>query len=280
VTLPADISRSKMLDAVVDDELRAGGDRRWLATLVAPIGGHPIAADSTVTATPGNFRICSPSIPGPASNEVLLTRSDDANTLIDTTIAEDRAHGSGTKWCVGSFTRPSTIAALLADRRFESWGARGMACDPAATQLAVPESVHVAASGALDDVIAATTHDGFESPDTLRGPITAGLRRAPADVERRWFLARLDGRPAGSASTLIMSLDGHRYAYLGGASVLPSFRGRGVYRALVGARLRELASQGIELAVTQAREATSAPRLEHLGFETVLSFDCFYRPFV
>jgi hypothetical protein len=46
-------------------------------------------------------------------------------------------------------------------------------------------------------------------------------------------------------------------------------RGRGVYRALVVARLGALASRGIPLAVTYAREASSAPMLEHMGWETV-----------
>ena len=42
---------------------------------------------------------------------------------------------------------------------------------------------------------------------------------------------------------------------------------KGVYRALLDARLTRAARLGITLATTQAREATSAPILEALGFE-------------
>jgi hypothetical protein len=38
-----------------------------------------------------------------------------------------------------------------------------------------------------------------------------------------------------------------------------------------GARLAFLRERGIEYAVTNASEATSAPMLEHLGFETLFS---------
>lgn len=58
------------------------------------------------------------------------------------------------------------------------------------------------------------------------------------------------------------------YGYLVGAVILEKFRGLGAYRALVQARLKDLASLEIPFAVTMAREATSAPILEKLGAET------------
>lgn len=64
------------------------------------------------------------------------------------------------------------------------------------------------------------------------------------------------------------------YGYLVGTAVTESARGRGVYRALVAARLAFLRERGIEYAVTQARESTSAPILEHLGFETLFEGRC------
>jgi hypothetical protein len=59
--------------------------------------------------------------------------------------------------------------------------------------------------------------------------------------------------------------------------VLPAARGRGAYRALVAARLAFLRARHVEYAVTQAREATSAPMLEHLGFETLFRSTCWRR---
>jgi hypothetical protein len=57
--------------------------------------------------------------------------------------------------------------------------------------------------------------------------------------------------------------------YLVGGNVLEPYRGRGIYRALIDVRLRDIAARGFTLATTQAREATSAPILERLGFETL-----------
>ena len=85
------------------------------------------------------------------------------------------------------------------------------------------------------------------------------------------FLARAGGVPAGVAGVALLP----RSAYLMGAVVLRAFRGRGIYRALIAARLAAAAARGIPIATTQAREDTSAPRLERLGFETVCRYPVF-----
>ncbi|HZI05184.1 MAG TPA: GNAT family N-acetyltransferase, partial [Archangium sp.] len=60
-----------------------------------------------------------------------------------------------------------------------------------------------------------------------------------------------------------------------GGVVLPAFRGRGLYRALVTARLRYAAEREIPFATSHARANTSAPLLERLGFETLCRFPVF-----
>ena len=90
----------------------------------------------------------------------------------------------------------------------------------------------------------------------------------------RMFLARVDGEPAGAASYVAFP----RAAYLLGAVVLEPFRRRGVYRALVGARLAEARGREIELATTMARIDTSAPLLAKLGFVEVCRFTTSIRP--
>jgi ribosomal protein S18 acetylase RimI-like enzyme len=93
----------------------------------------------------------------------------------------------------------------------------------------------------------------------------------PARRERL-FLARWNGAPAGTAGYVAFP----RSAYLLGAVVLPRFRGRGLYRALARARLADARGRGLELATCHAREATSAPILERLGFATIRRFAIYF----
>ena len=78
-------------------------------------------------------------------------------------------------------------------------------------------------------------------------------------------MARVDGAIVGTAGFVVKP----QSAYLVGGNVLPRYRGRGLYRALVDHRIERIRAMGIRLATTQARESTSAPILEALGFETV-----------
>ncbi len=87
------------------------------------------------------------------------------------------------------------------------------------------------------------------------------------------FAARLDGQVVGTSALVLRG----SYAYLLATQVLGTARGQGVYRALVQTRLSFLEERGISYAVTQAREATSAPMLEHLGFETPFRSHCWLR---
>jgi GNAT superfamily N-acetyltransferase len=85
------------------------------------------------------------------------------------------------------------------------------------------------------------------------------------------FIARHEGTAAAIGSYVALE----RSAYLNGGVVLPAFRGRGLYRALVHARLRDAHARGLALATSVARAETSAPILASLGFETVCSFTFF-----
>ena len=104
-------------------------------------------------------------------------------------------------------------------------------------------------------------------------PLDTLHRRMLADPARRnqLFVARHEGVAAAVAA--YVALD--RSAYLIGAVVLPAWRGHGLYRALVNARLRHAEARGLSLATSVARAATSAPILARLGFETVCSIAVF-----
>lgn len=75
-------------------------------------------------------------------------------------------------------------------------------------------------------------------------------------------VAYLDGTPVAVAGVEIA--DG--VARLWGGAVREAYRGRGVYRALVAARLTYAAERGATMALAQGRITTSSPILKRLGF--------------
>jgi GNAT superfamily N-acetyltransferase len=80
------------------------------------------------------------------------------------------------------------------------------------------------------------------------------------------FLAEADGRPV-SAAWLVFR-PGTDFAGLWGGSTLAPWRGRGIYRALVGVRARLAAARGVRFLQVDASK-DSAPVLRRMGFEAV-----------
>lgn len=159
------------------------------------------------------------------------------------------------KWCVWPWSQPGDLAMRLQRRGFQPSWARGMTHTTggpgAALQVDVDPPIDLASS---------VWAEGWGEPvDLVRRDLMALM-----GSDHRLFLAWVDGMPAGIGA--YRELEGA--AYLHGSVVLERFRGRGAYRALVAARLQHLALQGIPLAVTHAREATSAPLLTRQGWVT------------
>ena len=77
------------------------------------------------------------------------------------------------------------------------------------------------------------------------------------------LLAHFEGRPAGAAG--LTMADGT--ARLWGGAVVPSARRRGVYRALLAARLEYAVAHGATMALVKGRVETSGPILRRTGFE-------------
>ncbi len=75
-------------------------------------------------------------------------------------------------------------------------------------------------------------------------------------------VAYVDGRPVGSGGISVVGADGR----LWGGAVLPEARGRGVYRAVLAARLRYAVEHGADLAIVKGRVRTSGPILRRAGF--------------
>ena len=94
-----------------------------------------------------------------------------------------------------------------------------------------------------------------------RPPSDADIDRSFAGLTPGCFVGYWEGTPAGAGGYTITG----GVARLWGAGVVPAFRGRGVYRALVRARLAQAAGRGATLALVHA-EPTSSPVLRRLGF--------------
>jgi GNAT superfamily N-acetyltransferase len=239
------------------------GERKLRAAMLGPKGCHLLRADTRVVERPGWYQLITPSDPSPSLNEILFSSlGDDADEVIDRTVAEYAEQNLAFKWCLGPWSQPHDLGDRLAARGFISWRARAMVCSPD-LELAIPEgaSVERALPDALEIYLDVTAR-GWEMPPAA----IDHLRRALVGIPAQWFVARWRGEPAGSAATFLKD-DGS--AYLLAAVVLPEFRGRGIYRALLAGRLAAARDAGVDLVTTQAREQTSAPMLEHLGFETV-----------
>ncbi|MER5636200.1 GNAT family N-acetyltransferase [Kitasatospora sp. NPDC002227] len=132
-----------------------------------------------------------------------------------------------------------------------------------------PPAVDVSLRWATD---LATTRDGIavESagfggalPPEERIEAAAGrdAKAFPAGEGGR-VVAYVDGEPVGAGGVVLV--DG--VARLTGGVVAEDWRGRGVYRALLDARLSYAATHGAAMALVKANETTSGPILRKVGF--------------
>jgi GNAT superfamily N-acetyltransferase len=223
---------------------------------------------------PGWLQIITPSVHNGSLNEVLFAALDehDADAVIDAAVADYRGLGLKFRWNVAPDSAPADLGERLARRGLVGSAGRGMArSTTAAAQPDDPEiriaEVDAATIAAFSDV----TARGWELEP---GPVASLHTQILAMPERRqhMFLAYHRGEPAATASYVAFP----RSAYLIGGVVLPAHRGHGLYRALVLARLGHARARGIGLATSHARELSSAPILEHLGFDTICRFPRYF----
>ncbi|HEY5925565.1 MAG TPA: GNAT family N-acetyltransferase [Kofleriaceae bacterium] len=237
-------------------------------SFLAPVGSMLPADDMRVIERDGWYQIITPSTKSVQGNEVVYSRvaAHDAERVARETMDDYAALGLPFKWCVGPLTEPVDFGGLLDRLGFDSWAVRGMAVEPQRWTYTPHDDV------AIERVTPATFEDYYTT--LVRGwamEVAEGaswrtsLRRALDGDLHHCYVARVAGEPVGTAGMIVKQ----RSVYLVGGNVLESHRGRGIYRALIDERLRDAAALGFTLATTQAREATSAPILHALGFETL-----------
>ncbi|MDB4960155.1 MAG: acetyltransferase, family [Myxococcales bacterium] len=236
----------------------------------SPRRAYAMLDDLRVIDRPGWIQLITPSFRQGGFNEVAHAElaAEDADQVIAATIAEYRALGIKFRWVVGPGSRPADLGERLARAGLVASYARGMA---RSTEMPTEAAGHAITVEPVDlanvDVYTRAMAEGWA---TDPGPLARAHAAVLAETPRtqHLFLARVDGEPAASAAYVAFP----RSAYLLGGVVLPRFRRRGVYHALVAHRLADARARGITLATSRAAEESSAPLLERLGFATVCRF--------
>ncbi len=227
-------------------------------------------ADSQVIVRPGWRQLLTPSVKGGGFNDISLSVVDeaDADRVIDETIAQYAQHGCRFSWRVGPDSSQH-LKARLAARGLAYHLGYGMA---RSTELAIDVDPRISIERVTEATVGAFTQTmarGWDMDPATVAPANEAVVRANGPLVM--FLARWDGEPAATAGAALHP----RSVYMIGGVVLPAFRGRGLYRALVDARLALARQRGIELSTSLAKSDTSAPILERMGFETYCNLDVY-----
>ena len=217
-------------------------------------------------------------IAGPNNVSFVRCGAEEVDALVRDVRATFAARGLPFKWILDPDAQPADLAERLARH-----GIAPDAHDPEAAVMVLPASAEVdspdvegleirdgladygsfaAAVRAADEAFGEESHGEVSAADAAR---RRRYENFVATRGRRLVLATVNGEPAGSASLTLYPPGG---AIMNGGAVRPKFRGRGVYRAMVAARMRMISESGAAGAVVWGGEM-SRPVLEKLGFETV-----------
>ncbi|MGA7910165.1 MAG: GNAT family N-acetyltransferase [Candidatus Dormiibacterota bacterium] len=217
-------------------------------------------------------------IPGPNNVSWIRCRAEEVDDVIQEARASVSPRHLPLMWILDPETRPADFAERLL--------AHGARPDPHSAESKVmvlasdatvdaPQVAGLRITEALADAEAFQQADranteAFEADSLGDDPhrVAARERRRRnllAAGNRYLLLASVDGEPAGSGSLGLYPPDG---AKMNGGAVRPKFRGRGVYRALVAARVEIARSAGVPGLAVWGGDM-SRPILERLGFQVV-----------
>jgi GNAT superfamily N-acetyltransferase len=187
--------------------------------------------------------------------------------------------GTGARMWVTPNTQPPGLADVLLNFRFEpKESAEVLVCDlrDERGEETLPSfrpapglTVREITTQEEYDIVESLTRAIFDLPTPsteVRADFLESYERQIRETgHSERFLALEGSRAAGTAG---LTLKG-AVALLWGSGVLPEFRGRGFYGALVAARCSSAVQRGAEIAYTTARTGTSGPILKRHGFRVV-----------
>ncbi|MGH7763889.1 MAG: GNAT family N-acetyltransferase [Candidatus Dormibacteraceae bacterium] len=217
-------------------------------------------------------------IPGPNNIAWIRCKANEADEVIREARSKIAPHRLAVNWILDPGTEPPDFADRL--------GVHGVRPDPHGAEAAVmvlPIDCRLAAQpiegleihDALQDLATFRRSDGVaaeafmaempgDDPHVIAAQERRRINQRAAGHHRR-LLATVHDEPAGAASLQLFPPTG---AIINGGSVRPKFRGRGVYTALVVARL-EIARQAGVAGLAVWGGDMSAPILARIGFVTV-----------
>jgi GNAT superfamily N-acetyltransferase len=217
-------------------------------------------------------------LPGPNNVTWIRCQAGEVDGLIEDVRRTFASRGLPAAWILDPDAQPPDLAERLA--------AHGIQPDPHGARSAVmvlPASADIDGPRVegLEVGDGLESFEAFEAAERVAGEAFGGepfgtpsmldaTRRRRFDNNRaagnrRTVLAMVNGEPAGSGSLSLFPPDG---ALMNGGAVRPKFRGLGVYRAMVVARLQLVRDAGAAGIVVWGGDM-SRPILERLGFETV-----------
>jgi len=170
-------------------------------------------------------------------------------------------------WWVGTSATPAGLETRLVEQGATPWE------DGVITSMLAEEpppdvpGIEVRRVETFEDFVA-----GREIHWATAGFTEQQAEEARATLQERWeaardgaaYLAYVDGEAVAAGDVLFLPFAG----FLSGASTLPEYRGRGIYRALVRVRWDEAVRRGTPALIIGAG-AMSRPILERLGFRAV-----------
>lgn len=228
--------------------------------------------DSELIDEPTWVQVRTPSSPRPNHNVVLMARlrPDEVAAKVAEVAAEHQSRGARYRWVVGPSSSPAELGAHVEASGLRRLGnSLGMAMPvPSADRPLGVEGLTVHEVGPDDvDAYAALTARAWERPDFEEAVAYITRKSFGFDSGARSYLARLDGVEV--ASSYLRLLPG--LGYFQGGAVLPQYRHRGIYRALLHHRLAVLRARGIPMAVVWAAAASSGIVCDSVGFTRICS---------
>jgi GNAT superfamily N-acetyltransferase len=207
-------------------------------------------------------------IPGPNAVRRVSCSAERLPDVIEEVRSQAREKGVRLSWQLDEWNRAELEPVLLAhalrlDDEVTTLEFEGDVEEPPVPGLELADGMADLDAFRRHHATVAAGFAGSEQPLAEEGD----LRRRFAAADKagvRLVTALVFGESAGGGS-LYVEADG---AILGGASVMPRFRHRGIYRALVAERTRLAAEQGAPLLITHARPP-SRPILQWLGFTAI-----------